>query len=304
MARRKPCVAIVGAGCVGKSVGLLLRRGGFRILAVASRTRASTLEGVRFIGQGRAARSAVTAARGAEMVLISTSDDAIEPVCRQIAKGRGFRRGATVFHFSGALGSDALDSARRGGAFVAAVHPIQSFPTAEDGVKRMAGTVFSFEGDAEAEPAARDMVNTLGGRMIRIAPEMKALYHAACCAASNYAVCVTDLALELMESAGIERDQAMAALLPLIRGTVSNMASLGVPAALTGPVARGDVKTLERHLAAMRDLPSAASELYRALALRALDAAQRKGRLPPTAAARMRRVLRGNVGCGVPHQKI
>ena len=286
-----PRLSIIGAGRLGKSLGRLLRDAGYAIAALANRSRASTEAAAAFVGAGRVADSPADAARDAAVVLIATPDDVVETVCREIAEGGGFREGGIVFHFSGALASDALAAARERGASVAALHPIQSFPTAEDGVKRMAGTVFTFEGDAGAHATAEALVAALGGRMLALDPEGKALYHAACCVVSNYLVTLADLGLALMEQAGFSREDGLAALLPLIRGTVSNLENLGVPDALTGPISRGDVKTLERHLADMPEALAAARRLYSTLGLHTLEVALAKGGPTPEAAEELRRVL-------------
>ena len=286
-----PRISIIGAGRLGKSLGRLLSEVGYPIAALANRTRASTEAAAKFVGAGRVADSPSDAARDAEVVFIATPDDAVESVCREIAEAAGFRKGALVFHFSGALGSDVLAAAREHDAFAAALHPIQSFPTAEDGVNRMAGTVFTFEGDPEAWATAEALVTALGGRLLTLDAEGKALYHAACCVVSNYLVTVVDLGLALMEEAGFTREDGMAALLPLIRGTVSNMESLGIPHALTGPIARGDARTVERHLADMPEALAAARRLYTALGRHTLEVALAKGGLSPQTARELRDLL-------------
>ena len=293
MASEKPSIAIVGAGSVGSALGLLLGRAGYPIESVASRSEASARKAIEFIGQGRLA-PLDEVARGADVVLITTPDGAIGPVCERIAASGALARGAAALHFSGAMGSDVLDAARRAGAYAAALHPLQSFPSAEQGAIRMAGTVFTLEGDAEVEPLARGLVADLGGELIRIEAGAKPLYHAACCVVSNYMVAVVDLALELYERAGVPRREALRACLPLLKGTVANLEALGAPDALTGPIARGDVATVERHLEAMRPLPGPVRDLYRQLGLRALDAARRKQSVGPDAEARLRALLGGS----------
>jgi predicted short-subunit dehydrogenase-like oxidoreductase (DUF2520 family) len=155
----------------------------------------------------------------------------------------------------------------------------------------MKGTFFSFEGAAAAEPAAQRIVEALGGRLMRLTPGSKALYHAACCVISNYTVAMADLGLALMELAGLSRKDALRAVMPLLSGTVRNVAEMGTPAALTGPIARGDVRTVERHLEALRALPPAIRRLYCEVGLYAIRVGQRKGSLEAAAARRLWHVL-------------
>jgi len=291
MARKRTTVSVIGAGVVGRALARTLREKGYAIGAVASRTSASVREAISFIGAGRAARSAAAAAKSADIVLLTTSDDAIQSVCEQIAAGKGFKRGAAVFHFSGSLGSSVLAAARERKAHAASLHPLQSFPSPEEALKRLAGTVFTFEGDEAAEPAAAEMVKALGGRMTRLDVEAKALYHAACCVISNYVVSLVDLGLLLLELAGFERKEAHKAMMPLLKGTVKNIEDVGVPAALTGPIARGDAETIQRHVNALHDLPREIRRLYCQVGLYALRVAQRKHPLEPAAARHLWHVL-------------
>jgi len=279
MARKTTSVSIIGAGVVGRAVGRVLRERGYEILAVASRSSASVQEAVGFIGGGRAARSLSAAAKSADIVLMTTSDGAVRKACEQIASQKGFKRGSTVLHFSGALASSELAAAHERKAFVGSLHPMQSFPSAEEAVKRFRGTVFTFEGDREAEAVASKLVEDLDGRMISMTASAKALYHAACCVLSNYTVSVVDFGLALLELSGFSRKDAQKAVMPLLKGTIKNLEDLGSPAALTGPVARGDGETIERHLEALAPLPRDIRRLYCELGLYTLRVAQRKGKL-------------------------
>ena len=290
MSQTKPTVAIAGAGNVGRAVGRALAEAGYPIAAVMCRTRGSAEAAARFIGAGRAVENPAEAG-AADLVLIGAPDRAIAEVCERIAREGGFRPRAVVMHFSGALSSKALCSAAKRGARVASLHPLQSFPSPEQGVERLPGTVFTFEGDEEAEETARMVVADLGGETIRVKAEAKPLYHAACCVISNYAAAVADLGFDLMARAGIAREHAQRAAMPLLKGTVANIERIGLPAALTGPIDRGDAATVEAHLEAMEGLPEDARELYRALGRRALMMAQEKRAMDPDAAAALARLL-------------
>ena len=155
----------------------------------------------------------------------------------------------------------------------------------------MKGTCFTFDGDPEAAPVAQKIVDALGGRMVRIAPETRALYHAASCVLSNYVVAVADLGLIMLALSGMTKTEAARAARPLLRATVENIGKLGVPAALTGPISRGDVETVTRHLAALARLPREIRRLYCALGLYTVRVAQRKGTLKSAEALSLVRLL-------------
>ena len=127
--------------------------------------------------------------------------------------------------------------------------------------------------------------------MITVAPENRALYHAALCVMSNYLVALADLGSGLLAHSGMDRAEALAAAEPLIRGTVENIGSVGVPDALTGPIARGDIATVARHLQALDAIDKKTGDTYRALGVYTVDIARRKGRLQARDARKLIRLL-------------
>jgi predicted short-subunit dehydrogenase-like oxidoreductase (DUF2520 family) len=286
-----PHIAIIGPGTVGRAIGRLLRRKRYPIAALAGSSPAKTKEAAAFIGGGRVARSNAAAARGAAVVFITTPDRAIRSVCEELAAARAIKRGAAVFHCSGAYGADVLQPVRSAGAVVAALHPVQSFASPEEAIQRMKGTWFTFEGDKGAETVADTIVRALGGTMARMARVDRALYHAALCVLSNYQVALADLGFAMLGLSGMDRGQAAEAAGPLLRGTLENVAALGPAGALTGPIARGDAETIERHLKALRRLPREVSRLYCELGRYTVRLARRKGTLDPAGARRVMAVL-------------
>ena len=289
MAKAK--VAIIGPGAVGRAIGRLLRQKQYTIAAVAGRSHASAQSAVDFIGGGRAANKPATAARGADIIFITTPDRAIETVCETLAAAKAVKRGAAVFHCSGAHGPDILASARTRKAHVAALHPLQSFASPEQAVKRMKGSFFTLDGDPHALPVAEKLVKALGGSLVKMPPRNRAMYHAALCVLSNYLVAIADLGQLLMGFSGMAPDEIARAVSPLLKGTIENVNALGPPAALTGPIARGDIETVERHLHVLRRLPRPVHKLYCQLGLYTVRVAQRKGTLHAPEARHLIRIL-------------
>ncbi len=241
-------VSIIGAGVVGTAVGYLLRQKGHTVNGVVSRNLKNAENAVRFIGEGTPGDDPAKGALGSDWVFITTPDRSIKETCEKVASGGGFKDGAIAVHLSGALSSEILASAREHGARALSIHPIQSLASVEQAVRNLPGSYFSMEGDPAAMADGREIVEALGGMLVVIPSEQKALYHAGAAVASNYLVTVVDYAITIFESLGMDRDEALKAVLPLVRGTVNNIERVGVPDALTGPIARGDLDTVEGHI--------------------------------------------------------
>lgn len=284
-------VSIIGAGVVGTAVGHLLRQHGYAIKGVVARDLEKARRAVELIGEGEPGTDPVAAARGADWVLITTPDRFIKAVCGEIAAGGGFDRGALVAHFSGALGSGILKSAADTGARAVSVHPMQSLASVEQAVKNLPGSYFSVEGDPDAMAEGAEIVDALGGLRVVIPSEQKALYHAGAAVASNYLVAVVDFAVRIYEELGISRAEAVKAVMPLIRGTVNNIERVGVPDALTGPIARGDVATVEGHLDALKKKMPQLVGLYCELGKHTVEVGKAKGTLSPEAADALLEIL-------------
>lgn len=275
-------VAIIGAGRVGSSVGFLLKRAGYTVTAVAARSLASAKKTSAFIGAGEPATDVVKAALKADIVFITTPDGAIKNVCDSIASGGGFKAGALVVHMSGAHSLDLLDAARTAGAHRAVLHPLQSLASREQGITVLPGSYFRIETDPEAQVIAREIVTALGGIEL-VMPKWSAdkdsvaLYHAGAVAVSNYFVALVDYGLKFYRALGAEKNEALKAVLPLIQGTLHNIETLGIPDALTGPIARGDVETIQGHIEALQKKTPELLGLYKELARHTIPLARDKG---------------------------
>lgn len=233
--------ATIGLGKVGGSMHRLLSARGFSpVWAVSSREHPD-LEQV---------RTEIPADPGnARLVFLGVPDGAISTVARDLASRWGSAcRDITFLHFSGALGAEILVPLAEQGGRTASFHPLQSLIDADRAAENLPGSVFTVEGDAAACGVARQVAEALGGTVREIAPEDKLAYHTAAVIASNYLVSLAHQAGELFAPLGLEASD----LLPLIRGTVDNLADRGT-SALTGPVQRGDWKTVSRHVEMLRE---------------------------------------------------
>ena len=221
---------------------------------------------------------------------MATPDREIAPVARELARARLPWAGRIVAHTSGAVSSAALEPLRPRGALLASIHPLTSIATAHPDAD-FHGTPFAIEGDARAVRVLRSLVLDLGGLPVTIPRQDKALYHLIACILSNDLVALLASGFEAARGLGLGTRQAARLYLPLIRGTVENVALLGTVKALTGPVSRGDVPTLRLHAEALRTLPADVRRMHRLLALRSAALALQARTITPEVAARIARLL-------------
>lgn len=272
-------VAIIGAGKVGTAVGYLLSRRGYRIVGVASRRVTSSKKAISFIGQGAASNDPGQIAGQAEIIFITTSDEAIESVCKKVASSGSLVKGTYIFHTCGALPSSILSPAKKAGLYTGSIHPLQSLADVKEAVKRLPGSYFCIEGNKRALKVAKKIVSDLKGRCLTVQVNRKPLYHAGAAVVSNFLVSTINFGLELNEAAGISRKRALKALMPLIHGTIGNIETIGIPSALTGPIARGDAEIVTRHLKSISKEKKEFLNLYSELGKHTVKIAQKKGTL-------------------------
>lgn len=269
-------------------MALLLERAGHRIVAASggegSRERVlAYLPATPFVPH-------VDATTPAEVVLLGVPDDAIADVCSDLARSGAIHGGQRVLHLSGSLGLEALAPARTAGAGVLCLHPLQSFPTVEDGLSRLPGSPIAVTAEEEAEAAfGESLARDVGGEPFRLANAVKPLYHSAAVFCSNYLVAVEALAERLLGLCGVEHPLAL--LRQLAQSAFDTAMTRGPAEALTGPAARGDVGTISRNLEALAGFAPEAVEPYVALARVASSMAVGSGRLPAEELSRVEEVL-------------
>jgi len=270
-------IVIIGPGAVGQTLGILASCAGLRVVAVGARRieRAGHLAGLIPGAQALPVEQATTLG---DLVLLTVSDDAIEALCRNLSAADAFKPGSVVAHCSGALDSEILAPAKTAGCAVGSMHPLATFASPQRAIESIKNSYCFIEGNRQAAGVLERFALAIGAHPARLNRAQKPLYHSAAVMACNYVTALIDAAAELMAQAGIDRSTALEALAPLVCATVDNVTSAGPQAALTGPIARGDVDTLRRHLSAMAGLDEL-SALYRRLGLWTLGLAKRKGSL-------------------------
>jgi len=283
--------AIIGAGMVGTAIGFLLKKVGYKVIAISDKSPAALKRALSYTG-GKAFRKPREAIQEADCILITTPDDAISSVCQDIALSPAIK-GKFVFHMSGAGDLDLLDSAKKAGAAVASIHPLQSFSSIDQAIKNIPGSYFGITTDKKARLPAKNIIRDLGGIPFIISSDQKPLYHAAACFASNYLVSLMNVVESIYQAIGLNEKDAKKAYLPLVYGSLKNIENSGSIHSLTGPIARGDFGTIKKHISAINNSLPQFSSLYSSLGLIAVKVAQQKGTLNNRQAKTINAILKG-----------
>jgi predicted short-subunit dehydrogenase-like oxidoreductase (DUF2520 family) len=273
-------VGLIGPGRAGQALARLLPSSKYEIGPVLSRNFTSARRAVRLMRVG-APTASVDDFADCRVILIAVPDDAIAASASQLAEAPFSFRGKIVFHTSGALDSSLLAPLRARGAAVASLHPLQSFGRH---VLSLAGIHFAVEGDEKALRWAQILVTDWHGKILRLKPGQKVLYHAAATFASPLFTPLIQAAVVLMGHAGVGRKAAIQALKPLLLTTLENFTHSGRQS-WTGPLARGDAGTVQKHVAALESADPVLARYYRWSALSALSLFDRHPEL--------RRILEG-----------
>jgi predicted short-subunit dehydrogenase-like oxidoreductase (DUF2520 family) len=258
---------------VGAALALLLDAAGEPVAAIASRSPQRAQAAAALLGGRALAVPFADLPRHAGRLLIAVPDDAIAAVAAELA--RNGARGIAL-HTSGALGPEALSPLAERGVACGTLHPLQTITGTADPETALSGVAFSVWGEGPAVEWAESIATLCRGTILRIPPEARALYHAAAVMASNYVIALVDAAACLMERAGVEREQALRAVAPLVRTSAENAVTRGPVDALTGPIERGDAATVAAHLAALEGCPETIRAMYSAAGLHTITIARRK----------------------------
>jgi predicted short-subunit dehydrogenase-like oxidoreductase (DUF2520 family) len=243
-------LAVIGAGRAGRSIARAAARAGLQV-ELAGR------------------EGALAACEISEIALLCVPDEAISDACARISPAIPPLR--FVGHVSGATTLHPLGAAAARGAQVFSLHPLQTLP---DGEAELGGAACAVSGSSpDALKLASELGRRLGMHPFELAEELRTAYHAAASIASNFLVTLEETASELLELAGL--DEPRKALAPLVMQTAANWSERGAQA-LTGPIARGDRETVERHLEALAQHAPELLETYRALAARTAELARRE----------------------------
>jgi predicted short-subunit dehydrogenase-like oxidoreductase (DUF2520 family) len=303
-----PSIAIVGAGNLATFLAISLHRAGFNIAEIISRETPRSLRNARSLAAKIGAHGVTdkSAKLDAELVWLCVPDREIRNAAlavserlrvlkhqssREISEARLEKKDSEreksrlnfAFHSSGALSSRELDPLRRAGLATASVHPLMTFVPHTN--PSLTEVPFALEGDAKATGIAKQIVRKLGAKTVFVSASNKSAYHAWATLASPLFLAFLVTLEEAALAAGIKRRDARAMSLPIIRQTLENYSRLGSAHSFSGPIIRGDVQTVAKHLALLK-AHSKTREVYRALAIMAID------KLPSRNKREFRRLLK------------
>jgi len=282
-----PRIGFIGAGHVARALALGFARQGHRVVAVASRSAASAARIGSEVPGCAAMADAQAVVDASDLVFITVPDGAIAATAASLR----WSAGKSAVHTSGATEVATLSAAASQGAAIGGLHPMQNFADPAVALAGLPGCAAAIEAEGELHAALDALARSLGMKPIRLPPGARALYHCSGSFAAPFVNVLLHEALKIWASFGVGADEALPTLIALARGTLDSVAKDGTVASFAGPVSRGDVGTIERHLAALAALPPETRALYVELVARAIPIAEAKGSLGPEAAAKLRALL-------------
>jgi predicted short-subunit dehydrogenase-like oxidoreductase (DUF2520 family) len=253
----KISITIVGPGNVAGVLVPALRGAGFRVDEVVSRDLPESLRRARALAKksGAAAATIADSRLSADVIWICSTDDAIAPVARLLAQRRDVDwKSKIVLHASGALTSDELAALKKRGAAVASAHFMQTFAPGSNPTLKVP---FAVEGDMRAKEVALKMGRALGAKPFVIRKQSKVLYHAMGSFSSPMVVATLSLGEELGRVAGLSKEEITLVMAPIFSRTAENYLKKGTQGAFGGPINRGNIATVTKHLKDLKRVPEA-----------------------------------------------
>jgi predicted short-subunit dehydrogenase-like oxidoreductase (DUF2520 family) len=272
-------VFVIGAGKAGRALAHAMRVGGVDVVGL----------------HGRRPDHGITAGPWpatlalASVVLVTVRDAELEDVLRDLLSAAALGRGAVVLHASGTAEPAALEALRAEGHPCGTFHPLLPLTDPTRAAEQLHRAWIGIDGDEGARAMSRELAAAIGARVLEIPAGAKASYHAAAVIASNFPVVLLAMATRVLTSAGVGEDAARGALATLMRAAAENVSAVAPGAALTGPVARGDVETVRAHLEALAETPEVLG-VYRVLSREAIPLAE-SGGADPKKLEQLRRIL-------------
>jgi predicted short-subunit dehydrogenase-like oxidoreductase (DUF2520 family) len=285
-----PTIGFIGAGTTGTALAVRLNQHGYQVSAVSSRSLTSAEKLAGRISGCQVYNGAQEVANTAYLVFITTPDDIIPKVATEVQ----WLKEQNVVHCSGAHSIDILEPARQRGANVGCFHPLQTFASVDQAIENIPGSTFAVEAEEPLLSILKEMATALEGDWVVLKAGDKVLYHAAAVFACNYLVTLVKLATDLWQTFGVSPTQATKALMPLLRGTLSNIENVGLPNCLTGPIARGDLGTISTHLESLERQAPSLLNIYKELGRQTIPISLAKGKIDLQRAGELQALLKTN----------
>jgi predicted short-subunit dehydrogenase-like oxidoreductase (DUF2520 family) len=268
-------VGVIGAGRVGAVLGAALSAAGHDVVAASGLSAASAERAARLL-PGIPLLPADEVVAAADLVVLAVPDDTLSGLVAGLAETGAWRPGQLTFHTSGAHGLAVLRPAEEAGVLPLALHPAMTFSGAPEDADRLAGAPFGVTSRPEYRAVAETLVLEMGGEPFFVAEEDRRLYHAALVTGANHLVTLVAEAADLLREAGVAEPSRV--LGPLLTAALDNGLRRG-DRGLTGPVSRGDVGTVRKHLETLTERAPQSVAAYVAMAQRTTERALSAGRL-------------------------
>ena len=280
-------IGFIGAGRLGTALAWSLAQRGLHVSGVASVLPADAQRLAASVARCAVFPEGQQVVDACDLVFLTTPDGAIEATASQYR----WRKEVAVVHCSGVTEVAALDSAARDGAMIGGFHPMQTFGDPAAAVRSLPGCTITIEAQEPLNAALVAIAERLECRVNRLPPGMRGRYHAAAGYTSQFINALFAEAATIWQSWGATEEDAVRALLPLARGTLASIESAGIADGMPGPVSRGDIGSIEKHVAALSPLGPEVMEFYRVVCDRTIPLGTRRGAIDATAAARLRGIL-------------
>lgn len=270
---QKMKIGFIGAGKVGIAVAHFLKNKGFEIAIVSDVTGEKALSRAKqYLGDSvNYTSNNNEVIEISDIIAITTHDDAIKEVAKEIYEKAERLDDKLFFHTSGAHSSSILKPLDEKGAVLGSLHPLQTFPDIDNAIRVLPDTYIFIEGDSRALQILEALGKNIGHAVIPIEGKNKVYYHLCAVFVCNLLCSLFYSGEEIMKKIDIKLEP----FFPIINATLQNIQSKGSIESLTGPIVRGDIGTVEEHLSALRDMKSH-KRIYRALSLAALDMARER----------------------------
>lgn len=283
-------IGFIGAGRLGSALAWSLGDRGLTVAAVASLLEADARRLAARI-PACAVASMQEVVDTTDLVFVTTPDEAIGSTAAQVR----WRPGVSAVHCSGVTEVAELVNAARAGAMTGGFHPMQTFGDPMAAVRSLPGCTITIEAEEPLLTTLNALAERLQCRVNRLPPGMRGRYHAAAGYTSQFINALFSEATKIWKSWGATEEEAVRALLPLAKGTLSSIESAGIANGMPGPVSRGDVGSIEKHVAALSTMPPDVMEFYRVVCDRTIEIGMRRGAVGEEKAARLRRIISGSM---------
>ena len=260
-------LCIIGGGRVGSTLGYHFLKSGYNLSAIIEKNTPRTLALKKYFPDTSINKNLlVEILQISQVIFICVQDDEIPRVVDKIEEIPIKFNGKIFVHTSGAVLSHVLLPLKKKGAFAASLHPIYSFSDNHPSKIPMEGVYSDVEGDPEAVTVMEKMISQIGGKTIKINPEQKLPIHLASVFYSNYFIGMAQIAQDILKSSNIPSKNLWDPFLPLIKSTERNLSQSKPDDALTGPLVRGDVETIKRHLEFLKKNANHCLPVYKEIA--------------------------------------